>query len=280
MDKNTLSEAAKTQVGDRPVYDLAVTSGTKTISDFGDGTVTVSIPYTPAANEDRNSIVIYYISNQGELVSIPNCVYDPVSGTVSFKTSHFSTYAVGYNKMNFSDVSGWFADAVNLLAARGIVNGTGEGRFSPNDSVTRAQFAMMLAKLSGDDLTGYTSSSFSDVDSSAWYSAAVQWAYAKGVVSGWNGKFSPDAKISRQEIASMLARYADKVVGYTLPTSIVKVSFSDSANISDYAEGAVTAMQRAGIINGYSNGSFGPNAEATRAEASKMIAALLQYMME
>ena len=280
VDKNTLSEAAKTQVGDRPVYDLAVLSGGKTISDFGGGTVTVSIPYTPAANEDSNSIVIYYISNQGELVSIPNCIYDPASGTVSFKTSHFSTYAVGYNKMNFSDVSGWFADAVNVLAARGVVSGTGEGRFSPNESVTRAQFAMMLAKLSGDDLTGYTSSSFSDVDSSEWYSAAVQWAYAKGVVSGWNGKFSPDAKISRQEIASMLARYADKAAGYTLPTSIAKVTFSDSANISDYANQAVTAMQRAGIINGYSNGSFGPNAEATRAEASKMIAALLQDMME
>ena len=280
VDKNTLSETSKAQVGDRPVYDLAVTSSDKTISDFGSGTVTVSIPYTPAANEDSNSIVIYYISNQGELISIPNCIYDPATGTVSFKTSHFSTYAVGYNKTNFSDVSGWFADAVNLLAARGIVSGTGVGRFSPNESVTRAQFAMMLAKLSGDDLTGYTSSSFSDVDSSAWYSTAVQWAYAKGVVSGWNGKFSPDAKISRQEIASMLARYVDKAAGYILPTSIAKVTFSDSSNISDYAEKAVTAMQQAGIINGYSNGSFGPNAEATRAEASKMIASLLQDMME
>ena len=99
-------------------------------------------------------------------------------------TPHFSSYAVGYSNISFSDVSGWYADAVNFLAAREIISGTGDGTFDPNANITRAQFVTILAKLSGDSLSGYTASSFTDASASDWYFGAAQWAYENGVGRG------------------------------------------------------------------------------------------------
>ncbi len=168
---------------------------------------------------------------------------------------------------------------VNYLAARGIIKGTGNGKFSPDAEITRAQFVTILANLSGDDLSGYTSSSFSDVKSTDWYFAAIQWAYENGVAAGSDGKFNPDANITRQDIAVMILRYAEKVAGYTLPQTTGAVTFADSADIASYAVDAVAAMQRAGIISGNSSGSFAPADNATRAQAAKMVALLLQGML-
>ena len=178
--------------------------------------------------------------------------------------------------MSFTDVSGWYTDYVSYLAARGIIGGTGDGKFSPDANITRAQFVTILARISGDDLTGYTSSPFSDVATTDWYFAAVQWAYKNGIAAGSDGKFNPNATITRQDIAVMLARYADKVASYTLPKTNSAVTFTDSAKISSYASDAVTAMQQAGFISGNSDGSFAPTASATRAQAAKMIALLIR----
>ncbi len=278
VDRLTLSKEAQAQIGNRPVYDFTVTSGNKTLSNLGGGAVTVSLPYTPEDGEDTDQIVIYYITPGGELVMVPNCVYDAKTGMVTFSVTHFSIYAVAYHKVSFSDVSGWYQDYVDFLAARGIINGT-DGKFDPNDNITRAQLATILANLSGDDLTGYHTSSFTDVPTAAWYFAAVQWAYEKGVANGMDGKFDPNASITRQDIAVMISRYADKIANATLPETKSAVTFSDNKAIASYAGNAVTMMQKAGIISGNSNGSFAPMANATRAEAAKMIALLLQSMI-
>ena len=209
---------------------------------------------------------------------VPNCVYDAATGTITFTTTHFSNYAVGYNMVTFSDVSGWYTPYVNYLAAREIINGTGGNTFSPDNSITRAQFATILANLSGADLSGYKTSSFTDVHTSDWYFAAVQWAYEAGIVTGYEGRFDPDAFITRQDISVMLARYADKCAHCTLSDTSNAEDFTDSADISSYAINAVTSMQRAGIINGMSDGSFSPMDNATRAQAAKMVAVLIQQV--
>ena len=194
-------------------------------------------------------------------------------------TTHFSKYAVGYSDVKFGDVSGWYADAVNYLAARDIISGTGNGIFSPNANITRAQFVTILAKLSGADLTDFTASAFTDVSASDWYFGAAQWAYKNGVAAGAGGRFDPNATITRQDMAAMIARYAEKIAKYQLPKTTAGVTFKDSGEITSYATAAVTAMQRAKIISGNSDGSFAPKANATRAEAAKMIAAFLQGMI-
>jgi len=275
VDVNTLAESVKEQVGDRPVYNFSVTSGDSTISQF-DGSVTVAVPYQLAAGEEPENVVIYYINAGGELETVKDCYYDAESGKVVFKTNHFSAYAVGYKEVNFSDVSGWYKGYVNYLAARDIIQGKGDGKFTPQANITRAEFAQILANMSGDDLAAYTASSFADVKTTAWYAKAVGWAYANGVVQGADGKYNPNANISRQDITLMLARYTDKIAGATLAATVDKAVFADQSNISAYAKDAVSAMQQAGIIGGYANNTFAPQANATRAEASKMIALLLQ----
>lgn len=280
-DTSSLSAEDKTKIGDRPVYDLSVTSGNSVISSFDEGTATVSIPYTLADGEDANNVVIYYISGSGQLVTIPNCVYDAKSGTVTFTTTHFSIYAVGYNDVSFTDVSGWYKDYVSYLAARGIINGTGDGIFSPDANITRAQFVAIFARMSGDDLDGYTSSSFSDVAATDWYFAAVQWAYKNGVASGSDGKFSPDANITREQMAVMLynyAKYAGADVANVEGMSVRE--FSDYGCISSWAQAPIQWAINNGIVSGNSDGTFAPAANATRAQAAKMVALLLQELSE
>ena len=275
VNNSSLSEEQQAEVGDRPVYDLTVMSGSMSISSFDGGIATVSIPYTLAAGEDPTQIVIYYLNDSGELLAMPS-VYDEETGTVRFTTTHLSNYVVGYHEVSFSDVSGWYADYVKYLAARGILNGTSDTTFSPNAKITRAQFAAILANLAGADVSRYTESAFSDVKTTAWYFGAAQWAYENGVAAGADGKFNPNAGISRQDMAVMIARYAEKVANYALPETNDKVTFTDVDSISSYASDAVTAMQQAGVISGKSNNIFAPKANATRAESAKMIAVFLQ----
>ena len=278
LDNASLPDNVKKTVGSHPVYDFTVTSGGKTVSSFGGGTAAVSVPYTLAPGENPNNIVIYFISDSGALVKVKNCKYDPATGTVTFTTSHFSRYAVGYSDVRFTDVSGWYADYVSFLAARGIMNGQGGGLFKPGAPITRAEFVTVLANMSGDELTVYTASSFSDVKTTDWFFRAAQWACDKGVASGYGGAFSPNAPVTRQDIAVMLARYAEKVAAFTLPETVAPISFTDRGKIAPYASAAVSTMQRAGVISGKDDGSFAPAAPATRAEAAKMVAVLVQLM--
>ena len=276
-----LSDEDKAIIGNRPVYDLKVTSGSTTISTFGGGTATVSVPYTLTAGEDTSKIVVYYISGSGELVMVPGCVYDAYTGKVTFKTTHFSNYAVAYNDISFNDVSGWYADNVNYLAAREIVGGTGNGKFSPDANITRAQFVTILGRMSGDNLSGYTSSAFSDVGTNDWYFAAVAWAYENGIASGFDGAFDPNANITREQMAVMLYRYA-KYAGAEV-SNVKGMSireFTDYSSISSYALTSIQWAINNSIVSGNSNGSFAPQANATRAQAARMIAILLQGTMK
>ncbi|MPM42631.1 hypothetical protein SDC9_89298 [bioreactor metagenome] len=275
-DTSGLSEEARTAIGTRPVYDFTVSSGGTAISDFGGGTAVVSVPYTLAEGENPDKIVIYCISDSGELVMMPGCVYDSETGTVTFATNHFSHYAVAYHDVSFSDVSGWCEPYVNYLAARGVLKGSGDGTFKPEATITRAQFVTILARLSGDDLSGYTTSSFTDVSTADWYFPTVEWAYENGIVMGSNGAFDPEANITRQDLVVIIARYTRQILRCSLTGTSAAVAFTDSKDIASYASEAVEAMQRSAIISGNSDGSFAPMAYATRAEASKMIALLLQ----
>ena len=277
VDNSTLSSEVQQKVGDRPVYNFSITSGDNTISTFT-GNVTVSVPYTPKSGEDTNSIVVYYVNAKGELETVKGCTYDSTTGKVSFKTTHFSNYVIGYNKVSFTDVSGWYQDYVSYLSARGIINGKGEGEFAPLANITRAEFAQILANMSGADLSTYNKASFSDVSTSDWYCNAVEWAYENGVVLGNNGNYNPNSNITRQDMAVMISRYSSKIANYTLPETALAVAFSDQSSISSYASDAVSAMQKAGIISGKGGNIFDPTANATRAETSKMIAVLMQGM--
>ena len=152
-----------------------------------------------------------------------------------------------------------------LLAGEDILNGTGDGYFSPETKVTRSQFVQMLSKFSGEDCSAYTTDEFADVGSGDWYAPAVAWAVEHGITTGsGNGLFSPNAPITRQDMAVMLQRYVEKVAKEELPQENAILEFTDASSIAVYAKDAVAAMQTAGIINGISDGGsyrFAPEAQ-------------------
>ena len=179
----------------------------------------------------------------------------------------------------FSDVPAthWAYASVMELQKRGIINGVQKGIFAPNAEVTRAQFMKMLAGVAGAQVGEPDKAlPFTDVAEGSWYTPYVAWAYQTGVVNGVSAtSFAPDAPISRQQICAMLQRLAEKQ-GITLPEKAAEITFKDQESIQDYAKAAVTAMQKAGLLSGYKDGTFRPANHATRAESAKILAAFLE----
>lgn len=154
VDQAALTPTQQDEIGNRPVIELTLTvDGEKVEGYTFDAPVTVSIPYTPTAEELENpeNIVIWYVDGSGNLNCVPNGHYDPETGTVTFSVMHFSMYAVGYNTVTFNDVpaDAPYRDAVNFVAARRIATGTGNGNFSPESGITRGQFIVMMMNAYG-----------------------------------------------------------------------------------------------------------------------------------
>lgn len=184
-------------------------------------------------------------------------------------------------QIRFDDVAlnSWGLEYIYDLTNAGILNGKSPSTFVPNGNITRAEVAKMLSVASGDDLTSTAASAavFGDVAADSWYARNVGWAFEKGIVTGTSPTaYSPSGYITRQDLATMLSRYA-AYKSYTLPVVNEAKVFSDTSSIAGYAVDAVSAMQQAGILSGKGN-DFAPKSFATRQETAKMISLLLQGM--
>ena len=282
--REDISQAMKDKIGDRPVLDLTVMSGTKQISKF-DGSVRVSIPYTLKQGEEPSTIVLYLLKDSGEIEIIKNAAFDPLTGEVIFTTSHFSLYGIGYRALTFSDISGhWAKDYITYLAARDYITGMSKDNFDPNGTLTRGQFVQLLANLANVDLKKYGStepSSINDVKLTDWFAPAVAWAVEQGIVTGialpdGTTSFYPEKSISRQDIAVMLNRYRAKIDKKEFSEAVKEKAFQDKDQIGGYAVESVKTLQKSGIIQGKSETTFAPLDQAKRGEAAKMIHGMLK----
>lgn len=277
VDPSTLTETARAAIGDRPVFSFAVTSDDNTISELN-GHATVSIPYTPKAGEDNDAIVIYYVNAEGLLEIVSDCAYDPESGAVVFHTDHFSEYAIGYNKVSFSDVQqdAWYAGAVNYIAARGITTGTGDGCFSPDVSLTRGQFVVMLMRTYGISPAKEPMDNFTDAGNT-YYTDYLAAAKQLGIAGGiGNNLFAPDREVTRQEMC-MLLYNALKLLDRLPEASSGKTpaDFLDEADIASWASDAVTVFVKAKVLSG-SDGKLFPTAILSRAQMAQVFYNLMK----
>ncbi len=167
----------------------------------------------------------------------------------------------------------WAQADIGRLAQLGIVSGTGEGRFRPEEAVSREQFAKMaVAALSLYE--GGGSMPFADIQRSNPFYAYIGSAYRKGIVSGTGPeRFGGEERISRQDLALMVSRACEKA-GIRLPQTETVAVFADDREIAGYAKDAVYALARAGIISGTGDGRFSPDGSATRAEAARILGAV------
>lgn len=216
---------------------------------------------------------IYHISDQGQLKYAGGKL---VNGLLTAEVSQFSTYAALEYDKSFVDLTGhWAEQAVKELSAKHIVNGTDDTKFSPNQPLTRAQFAAMLVRALSLESTQGTA--FTDVDGEAWYASAIAAAYQHGLVNG-RGKdtFSPNAAITREELAVMLYR-AYRTRGNA--SSLAEApDLKDKQQISPWAVQAVKEALSLGLMKGHANSTFTPNAKTTRAESAQAVLNLLNQV--
>ncbi|HEX2925845.1 MAG TPA: S-layer homology domain-containing protein, partial [Ruminiclostridium sp.] len=277
IDNTTLPDDVKQTVNDRPVLNFSVTSGDKTISQFT-GNVTVSLPYTPKVGEDTDAIVIYYINPLGHLELVSNCVYNDKTGMISFKTNHFSTYAVGYNKCNFTDVADgtWYSKAVNFIAARGITAGTGNGKFSPEEKLTRGQFLTMVLKAYGIKADENPADNFTDAGNK-FYTGYLAAAKRLGISEGvGNNRFAPDKEITREEMFTLLYNTLQLIGELPAGNSGKSLDgYSDTKDIATWAKPAMSMFSEAGIIGG-NLGRLSPKVTTDRAEMVQVLYNLIK----
>ncbi len=277
-DISGLTGEALEKLKDAKVYDLSLAIDGEEVSELdGRSDVRVAIPYELQPGEDPNQVVAYYIDDLGELKVVKNGRYNEETGMVEFRPKQPGTFAASHVSVSFDDVSeGWAKDAIDALAARGIVNGIGGRLFDPDSHVTRAEFITMLMNLF--ELTNEeTSTTLSDVETGAWYYTEIATAQQLGIVKGKpDGSFGVNDEISRQDMAVMAYR-ALQIVQLELAEGTTD-RFADYARVAEYAQDAVAAMQAAGIIHGMGNGEFAPDAHATRAQAAMIIYNLLNQL--
>lgn len=170
----------------------------------------------------------------------------------------------------FTDVpaTAWYAEAVYAAASAEIVKGFPNGTFQPTGKITRADFAIMVARLLKADTSKYTTSAFKDVPNTHYAVGAIAYCTEQGIVNGIGENFEPKRTITREEAATMMARALE------LTSTATTTNFKDDAAIQNYAKASVAACAAAGIMTG-DNGSFRPADTLTRAEAAQIMVNVL-----
>lgn len=275
-DRSVLSDEARAAIGDRPLLQLALTlDGEPTEWNNPDAPVTVTIPYRPTEAElaDPESIIVWYIDGSGNMICVPNGHYDEVSGTVTFTTTHFSYYAVGFRKMSFNDVpaGSWYKKAVSFIAARGITTGTENKSYSPEATVKRGEFLVMLLRAYGIEPDAAPKTNFADAGRT-YYTNYLAAAKRLGISEGiGSNRFAPEKKITRQEASLLLYNMLKKLEQLPDESAGRRLAdFIDAGQAAPWAKDALEFLIKAGVLNGKS-GRISPADGITRAEMAQVL---------
>jgi hypothetical protein len=271
-DKTRLDESVQAQIGDRPVIELSLKLDGQQVSWSNESaSVTVSVAYTPTAEElmDPENITVWYIDGSGNVISVPSGRYDPSTGRVTFITTHFSKYAVAFVRRTFTDLSShsWARNQIEVLASKGIIDSTEGESFYPAESITRADYLMMLVRTLG--LSADFNENFDDIKTENVYYKEIGAARKLGITSGIGGnKFNPAAPISRQDMMVLTERALSSLKKISRKGSPAELErFADKDAIAAYAASSMASLAREGLIKG-SGGKINPLSHTTRAEAA------------
>lgn len=213
-----------------------------------------------------------HCSECGEVLSKSEVI--PATGhKLVYKVCSVCGYEVPFPFVDVSKTD-WFYNDVKYVWQHDIMNGVSDTKFAPETKMTRAMFVTVLYRLEGSpDVTGMATPPFTDIGAKNfdWAYNAIVWAYNTGVTKGTSATtFAPGVAISRQEIVTMLYRYAGS------PAVSGSPIFGDSSVISSWARDAVQWAKSFGVVNGYPNGNFGPVDATTRGQMAAMIHRYMQ----
>ena len=167
------------------------------------------------------------------------------------------------------DVDDWFHEAVDYVVENGMMNGVSDTAFAPEATTTRGMIVTVLYRLEGNPKTG--PSDFEDVASHAWYADSVAWACANGIVNGYgNGSFGPEDMITREQVATILYRYAS-YKGYDLTARADLSVYNDNNTVSGYAEAAMNWAVGEELFQGVGASLLSPSTSATRSQIATIL---------
>jgi hypothetical protein len=221
---------------------------------------------------NHENIVVWYIDDSGKTIPVPSARYDHIARTITFTTTNFGKYAVTFVTKTFDDISNyaWAKKQIEVLAAKGVINGTSQTTFAPSTAITRGDFLLLLVKALG--LTATVDSNFSDVEPSAYYYNAIGIAKKLKITTGvGDNKYNPKEKITRQDLM-VLTTNALKIAGkVSTPGTKTEIErFSDKAGIASYATEGVATLVKEGIVVGSGN-VINPRGNTSRAELAAII---------
>ncbi len=281
MDTGTIpAEAVNSVNSEAGTVQLTV----KNDGEFG-FTMTLTAP-VGAKNAGMWANLYHYDEAAGKLAYTASSLVDR-NGYASLPVGSAGQYALVLDgkshALPFTDLAAgaWYEDSVAYVYRHDLMSGFSEDTFGPNAALSRAQLCQILYNMEGRPaVTG--SGSFSDLADGAWYTDAVTWAASQGIVDGYGGGlFGPDDNITREQLASILYRCAqargdDVSVGED--TNIL--SYSDAADVAEYAISAMQWACGAGVITGISESALAPRGEATRAQTAAMLMRFCEQYVE
>lgn len=207
-------------------------------------------------------------------------VYKIIALTLVFVLM-FGVCVSAANVRDFTDVpsNAWYYNYLEYATENGIINGVSEKSFDPDGDLTRAQFATIFGRAFGYEVEPGTK--FTDVKNDSWYAGYVYWAVENGIVNGTSSTtFSPDANITRQDVATILGRYIDAFNIFLISSESALSAFVDADKISGYAVNHCNLLREVGILNGDKAGCMNPGKDMSRAEGMTVLVRLIWAIEE
>ena len=260
--KENIVPATCTEDGSKTVVceDCGETVSTEVIPatghSFGDWTVTKAATCFEDGEETRTCSVCKFVETREIFANSDNC-----------PSKAFTDL----------DADAWYHEGVDYALTNALMNGVGGGKFEPDGQLTRAQLVTVLYRAAGEPDTGKQVNPFTDVADDTWYTKAVIWAANNGIVNGVSrNTFAPDDSITREQIATMLYRYAGAEAAKEDKLS----AFPDAAKVSDWAKEALNWAVASGLINGVADANGTANLEPQATAARAQIATILMRWLE
>ncbi|WP_152679759.1 S-layer homology domain-containing protein [Paenibacillus sp. IHB B 3415] len=231
--------------------------------------VSIIPPGISLANAGSSSSGTVPLPSSSELVTGLDQLVQDVAAIPDLSSTNETNKSINFNDVKSSD---WFYAAANYVQLNGLFNGTGQDNFSPQGTMTRAMFVTVLGRIAEVDVTKYTEAAFADVQAGSWYAPYVGWAVESGITSGTGtNSFSPEATLTREQMATFTVRFLDKLTIPYPPDSTISSQPNDLAKGSSWAADAITKLWQAGLLKGDAKGNFNPASNATRAEAASFL---------
>lgn len=296
--ENLLSDEELTdeQLTNCSVTEVSIISGRSNITNWGGSSITLSLPVDSRYFEARERYTVYQISDNGSVEKhTGRCVKSGSTLYVEVDVSHLSTFVVIPAAMEiideeevpedalptsiylpFADTANhWALDSIGYVYQWGLMTGTSAYTFQPEADTSRAMFVTVLHRMEGAPASA-SANVYNDVAAGTWYTDAVTWATSAGIVNGTGaGKFSPNASITREEMATMMMRYA-KYKGYDTAAAADLADYADSYQINEWAYRAMEWANGTGMITGRTAFTLVPQGTATRAETATILVRFIQ----